>query len=110
MPIRPRDLPRKFSTDKIIVFPQPIIKRVPLEPKIIVNPPTSSPYIINYVKQPSNLSNSHHSLQSSIVTPFVPSKFATPDNHLHPNVQDGKKLKKVAMNRSHTNQNPYDKE
>lgn len=78
-PIRPRDLPRRISSEKVIVFPQSNIMRVPLEPKIIINPPViSSPCIISYVRNSDVLTNSHHSLQSSVVTPFVPFNIAVP--------------------------------
>lgn len=84
--IRPRDLPRRISSEKNFVFPQSTIKRVPLEPRIIINPPvTSSPCIISYARNTDGLSNSHRSLQSSVVTPFVPpnikvTKTSTPIN------------------------------
>lgn len=90
-PIRPRDLPRRISSEKVIIFPQSTVKRVPLEPRIIINPPvTSSPCFISYIRNSDALSNSHHSLQSSVVTPFVPhnapvSKISAPvSNFLQP--------------------------
>jgi hypothetical protein len=75
VPIKPRDLPRKVSTEKIIIFPQSHVKRVPLQPKIIFNPPISSPNIhISYARRPQTAKN-EHSLQSSIVTPFIPTTY-----------------------------------